>query len=176
MTALALMATPSQQAKAGSVTFDAEGTFVDGAILGGNLTIDTTAGKATSANLTVIGSGAVFPTTLTFTDIVSQSTAPDISAIVVWTPTLTNDLQLVVATSLVGYTGGPLSTGSMYGRPDQPVDLTSGDLTPTSPSTVPEPSTFWLAACGICGGVFAWSRHRRAQRRQRPVTPPDAIE
>lgn len=45
------------------------------------------------------------------------------------------------------------------------------------PQTVPEPSSLWvvetLTSAGLASG---WSRHRRDQRRQRPVGPPEATE
>lgn len=44
-------------------------------------------------------------------------------------------------------------------------------------TVVPEPSSLWvvgtLTSAGLASG---WSRHRRDQRRQRPVGPPDATE
>ena len=46
-----------------------------------------------------------------------------------------------------------------------------------SPSAVPEPSSLWMAGIAISAGLaYGWSRHRRDQRRQRPVGPPDATE
>ncbi len=51
---LGLMAGAAAPARAGLIsTFTAEGTFQDGATLGGTLTIDTTTGVVTAANLLV---------------------------------------------------------------------------------------------------------------------------
>ncbi len=52
-------------------TFTAEGTFVDGATLGGTLTIDTTIGMVTAANLMV---GA--PYSLTLATVQNQTDPP----------------------------------------------------------------------------------------------------
>jgi PEP-CTERM motif len=44
-------------------------------------------------------------------------------------------------------------------------------------SSVPEPSTLWMAGSGILAGIaFGWSRGRRDQWRQRPVGQPQATE
>jgi len=44
-------------------------------------------------------------------------------------------------------------------------------------SAVPEPSSLWLLGTAITAGLaYGWSRHRWAQRRQRPVGQTDAIE
>jgi len=51
-------------------------------------------------------------------------------------------------------------------------------ITGASPAAaVPEPSTAVVAGIGVvCGLAYAWCRHRRDQRRQRPMGPPDATE
>ncbi|MBV8128999.1 MAG: PEP-CTERM sorting domain-containing protein [Planctomycetaceae bacterium] len=43
-------------------------------------------------------------------------------------------------------------------------------------SVVPEPSSLWMSGIALSAGLAYWSRHRRDQRRQRPVGPPDATE
>ncbi len=59
-------------------------------------------------------------------------------------------------------------------------DLGAGHwiITGASPAAaVPEPSTAVVAGIGVvCGLAYAWCRHRRDQRRQRPMGPPDATE
>jgi len=51
-------------------------------------------------------------------------------------------------------------------------------ITGASPAAaVPEPSTAVVAGIGVvCGLAYAWCRHRRDQRRQRPMGPTDATE
>ncbi len=42
---------------------------------------------------------------------------------------------------------------------------------------VPEPSTAAVAVIGVvCGLAYGWTRHRRDQRRPRPVGPPNATD
>jgi hypothetical protein len=44
-------------------------------------------------------------------------------------------------------------------------------------AAVPEPTSLWMMGTGISAGLaYGWSRHRRDQRRQRPVGPPDETE
>ena len=46
-----------------------------------------------------------------------------------------------------------------------------------SPSAVPEPSSLWMAGIALSAGLaYGWSRHRRDQRLQRPVGPPNATQ
>ena len=66
--------------------------------------------------------------------------------------------------------GNPGATGSL------PLYGISEVLT-VSPSAVPEPSSLGMAGTAISAVLaYGWSRHRRDQRRQRPVGQPDATE
>jgi hypothetical protein len=166
---LGLMAGPPQQARADlNLTFNAEGTFDDGATLGGTVTIDTTIGTVVAANLTVSA-----PDSLDLTFVQGQrSNLPvtgdyqfDVGPSASEIPAF--DVSLPVAT-LVDYPGGPIGSDSQPANNFASVlFLTSlTDLTVLQEGslslTTPEPSTFWMAVCGISGGLaFARFRSRR---------------
>jgi len=65
-------------------------------------------------------------------------------------------------------TSGWVDLGVDLISPMSPINMyaISQPLTVPSAVTVPEPSTLWMAAGGICAGAaFCWSRRRRQQRR-----------
>jgi hypothetical protein len=107
---LGLMAGAAAQARADLTTFTAEGTFQDGATLGGTLTIDTSIGTVTAANLTVGGSYM-----LTLATIQSQAEVSTGVYLVEVGETAIGLPQLALGipvSSLVAYAGGDLLSQS----------------------------------------------------------------
>ncbi len=171
-----LMAGAAAPARADLIaTFTAEGTFADGATLGGTLTIDTSIGTVTAANLTV---GA--PDSLTFVAVQDQLvvsngfTQVDVGEAEFTIPSIELDIPV---TSMVAYAGGALigmtinqnyggNTSTLFlpahgGRGYVELGLQSGSLS----VAVPEPSTL-LVACvgGVCAIAYGVEKHRRAAR------------
>lgn len=140
------------------VTFDASGTFADGASLGGTYTVDTTTGTAIAVDLTF---GAPVSSAVTFLDGNSLFGGKYLQY------TLNNEVGpnfypgfsfTINAASLAGYTGGAIQ-GALYletGNPSDVTALTSGSLT-----AVPLPAAAWLLLSGLVG-VGAIARTRRA--------------
>ncbi|MFZ0010035.1 MAG: hypothetical protein WAK94_17505, partial [Steroidobacteraceae bacterium] len=92
------------------VTFDATGTFSDASTLGGSLVIDTTTGTVVSTDLTFSGAAGS-----DFNIIASQGfdSTPDVYEIFAESSTSADELRLgTLATSLVGFGGGPLDSES----------------------------------------------------------------
>jgi PEP-CTERM motif len=130
------------------------GAFDNGSTLSGSVTVDITIGEARALDALADGS--------TFDDINTQF-SDGTNYILAATPSGVVSPHLFLGftiADLVGYTGGPLSTGS---RVD---DLTGGGATRLTSgsavfasSTVPEPSTWALMILGFAGvGVFAVRR------------------
>jgi len=69
---LGLMAGAPASVRAEITTSNAEGTYDDGTMLGGNLTIDTTSGKISSADLTLTGIPGISGS-INFTQVAFQS-------------------------------------------------------------------------------------------------------
>jgi len=152
-------------------TFNLTGTLADGATLSGNLTIDTTTGVGTAANIIISA-----PVSLTFTVVQAQlanfPVAGDyqidyaISANPSGLPNL--DLVFPIA-SLIGYNGGQLESFSVSVHGIASVfvpasgagsGLQQGTLTPAA---VPGP----IAGAGLPGlmlaggGLLGWWRRKR---------------
>ena len=168
---LALLAGAAARARADlTLTFNAAGTFEDGATLGGTLTIDTTSGMVTAANLTV---GA--PQSLTFiyiqnTVITSAATTEIDLGSPGYDPAQITLYMYLPTTTLTGYLGGPLDPGTgisvfhtyglhSYYSYDELVGGGSLNV------AVPEPSTL-LVACvgGVCAIAYGVAKKRRAAR------------
>ena len=157
------------------VTFNASGTFADGATLSGTITIDTTTGEPTVENLVVSSPDSATYTAPNGVDetanyqliFVSPSGYPAFPV-----------LQLTVpGSTLVGYSGGPLcsttntcSAGPSIsairlstGPPYTYDTLTSGSLSTTAPTTsVPALSPWALGGLMVLLGAFAVFMLRRA--------------
>jgi hypothetical protein len=174
---LGLMAAAVAPARADMIlSFNAEGTFSDGATLSGTVTIDVTTGVATAVDLVV---GA--PDSLTFTTITFQAAnspvSGDYSIIAETSNSILFDIYLPTAT-LVGYDGGPFESNSqavnglpsiIVYRGDVNVALEEGSLSPSAIST-PAPSTLVLALIGAFTAAAAGTTSlRRTNERHRCV-------
>lgn len=145
ISALALM---PLMARADSITtFNASGTFTDGATLSGTIDIDTTLGTVTGVNLVTSA-----PDSLIFNFVQSQAQiASDLFYVQTGSAAsgLPNLNLGILAGSLVDYSGGGLYLGSDIWYSDSNIiRLQSGELTP---SAVPEPATFALLGTGLVG-------------------------
>lgn len=151
-------------------TFNVSGTFADGTVLGGTVTIDTTSGTATAANLTLTG-----PITGTMTVIGSPGGGTGYVDFGVSAASGYPQMSFLVAgDSFKGYTGGAMCgtlakcngyvVGGVWATANSTaVQLTSGTLTPAAtPPGTPAPPSLWLALLG-CLTVLAyavWARRR----------------
>jgi hypothetical protein len=152
------------------VTFNASGTYQDGGALSGTLTIDTTTGTITAADLTV---GA--PDSFTVTSLVSAYTGYSsleqaYSVDVVGSSDVPQVILLLATSSLVGYDGSQiygvddLSPGN-YASDLTRVDIShslleSGTMTSNAATPAPEPNTIALLGCGLLGLGLVYSRKR----------------
>ena len=162
-------------AYAGSVTLYLTGTFTDGAVLGGTITVDQTAGTVTARNVTI---GA--PDAGSFTVDEGYSTGGAYYDVGLGTTGgIYPALSLALATStLVGYNGGPLCSlastcggvvSGVFTVADNPaIQLSSGSASPTAPSqtstAVPALSSFGLCALILLLAASGAMLHRRARQ------------
>jgi hypothetical protein len=168
---LGLVVVAAGQVKADvSTQFIVQGAYADGATLSGTVTIDTTVGEITAANLSV---GA--PDSLTLDNIIGQNGSSFSSWLVAVGTAggalFPETILVIPSLTLVGYSGGPIASetyapegvgSALYYSESNTVILHNGELTPT-----PEPSTGLVASLGAAAFIgYGWSRRRRAQRRQ----------
>jgi hypothetical protein len=150
-------------ARANTVTFNATGTFSDGANLSGTITIDNSLGVVTmvdliisapdAATFNVIGFQAPDTPTTGQYDIEAYKCSPTSNCLYPW-------LQVVLpVSSLIGYNGGIfVAPSALYpSEADSPVVLT-GSLTGTE---TPIPSSLPLFATGLGALGLLASRKKR---------------
>ncbi len=169
---LGLIALAGPNAVWADSTFTASGTFGDNSTLSGTLTINTSTGFITGADLTVQYN--ISPSiTENFTDILGQTpNSVDLEG------SLFGELFVYIdASTLVGYPGGPLCSTSLLSCVGSVVSdlspgsgvtgvpfndfLTSGTLTAPTAST-PEPPTAVLLAASLLGLAAALIQKRWA--------------
>jgi hypothetical protein len=167
---VATILTIALPAAAANVTFNASGTFSDGSILGGTLTIDTTVGNIVGSDLITTG-----PSSFTFVNLVNQSftQVPGDYNVGDRNSDSTEDFDFDLPdpgqTPLVGYNGGSICSASALCVPGRVGNLfnlalnqggpflLSGSLSPA----VPEPTPTALISLGLFGlGALGFRRRR----------------
>jgi hypothetical protein len=141
-----------------------------GCILGGEIVFNNATGAVISANVTATGFS---PGAGPFTAPQPLHTTMGLTDLEITTdPTFTSEAALIFSTptegSLVGYTGGSLSTGTNV-RPQSGAfgwGLISGSLTQIAATPVPEPCTWAMSLTGFAG--LGWLAHLR-RRKLKPV-------
>lgn len=120
------------------LNFRASGTFTNGNILGGDVTINITTGAVTAANLTATGPDPqLFNTNV---GAIPNYAGSGLTVIVANSPTPNQYPILLLGLSvsnLIGFLGGSISSASNYTRSDNSqVSLSSGMLTLASPNKI----------------------------------------
>jgi hypothetical protein len=192
MVAAAIVAVSDATAHADIVTLQVSGTLsplsppphepppescaATGCILGGEIVINNATGAVISADVTATGFS---PGAGPFTAPQPLHTAFGLTDLeIVTAPVFTSEAALIFSTptagSLVGYTGGSLSTNTGVRSQSGAFGwgLTSGSLTEIAVTPVPEPSTWAMMLLGFAGLGFAgyWASQaggRRASASER---------
>ncbi len=150
-------------ARADQITLDVSGSLTpvlfprcasSGCTISGTLVINNTTGTFFSADVTMSGES---PAAGPFTHLLSISPLGSLTTMTIEGSSADLELSFLTPTpgSLAGYDGGTLSTLSSVLIPAK-LDvwaLTSGSLTPDTPTATPEPSTWILLAVDLLGLV-----------------------
>jgi hypothetical protein len=147
---------------ASATVFQASGVFEDGAILGGTIAIDTSAGLVSESNLTISGAG-------TFSTIIFQSNfgPPAFYSVIVDNSTLSEEFSFgLVTDTLVGFTGGNFCSDSTadclasvyYSTSDSlnQISLSNGEVRAVAPE--PAMLSFWGTLFVACIVLFQYHR------------------
>jgi hypothetical protein len=136
--------------------FNLQGTFDNGAALGGTITLDGTSTSFSAIDATISGGGAP---TEEFTSISNQGQNPSLYYLSLYSGSA-YFFPDINTTSLAGFDGSLLCSSnslcsgdaSIAGYPDASgTTLTSGSITPQTSSVTPEPSSIALLATGMLG-------------------------
>jgi hypothetical protein len=152
--------------QASATVFQASGVFDDGAILGGAITVDASAGIVSESNLTISGAG-------TFSTIIFQGNfgPPAFYSVIVDNSTSSEEFSFgLVTDTLVGFSGGNFCgdsnadcLASVYYATSDPlnqISLSNGEAR----AAVPEPAmlSFWGTLFVACMVLFQY--HHRCSR------------
>jgi hypothetical protein len=185
MVAAAIVAVSDATAHADIVTLQVSGTLsplsppphepppescaATGCILGGEIVINNATGAVISADVTATGFS---PGAGPFTAPQPLHTAFGLTDLeIVTAPVFTSEAALIFSTptagSLVGYTGGSLSTNTGVRSQSGAFGwgLTSGSLTEIAVTPVPEPSTWAMMLLGFAGLGYAGLRRGEGAAR-----------
>jgi hypothetical protein len=156
--AVAVCTIGTGSALAGSMVFDVSATFQGGYDLSGTITINTSTGVVSSPDLSMTSIGS-------FTSISSQgpnNKVGDLYEVFLGTASLGTALYFDTE-SLVGYSGGQLTSNSAFLDSPTIYDITGTGM--VTLASVPEPSSWVLAATAAVGGLIAMRRRKRRMAR-----------
>ena len=183
MVAAAIVAMGDATAHADTVTLQVSGTLspfppppfqppsescaATGCFLGGEIVINNATGVVLSADVTATGFSPSMGPFAAPQPLHTTSSLTDLE--ITTAPVFTSEVALIFSTptegSLVGYTGGSLSTNTNVSSQSATFrwGLTSGSLTEIAVIPVPEPSTWAMMLLGFAGLGFAgYQAHKRA--------------
>ena len=142
-----------------------------GCVLGGGIVINNATGVVVSANVTATGFS---PSAGPFTAPLALHTSSGLTDLEISTARVfTSETALIFSTptagSLIGYTGGSLSTNTNVRSQSGALEwsLTSGSLTEIADTAVPELSTWAMMVLGFAAYRASPARGESAQRIQR---------